>query len=235
MATFLDRYRKGEYVQVWSELFEYGDRVRQEPILSDALAVARETMLRVRTNIERLIPRLVEIGYQFDYPELVYKLPKSEDTERLYELNKLTGPLPLSFQACYEMIGSVFLMGTHPMWKNYFEKDFLHDPLVILPIEWGLQEFHQEYQYWQSGETEPFQFPLAPDNFHKSNISGGEDYSMILPNSSVDAVLCGERHCTTFVNYLRISFQWGGFPGFETCETYPQEAISYLTEGLLPF
>lgn len=66
-ATFLQRYVAGEYEQVWAELVALGDAVREEPLYADALAVARETMRRVRQNIEMLIPRLIAVGYQFGY------------------------------------------------------------------------------------------------------------------------------------------------------------------------
>src|SRR5262245_2042430 len=65
--SYLDRYLAGEYEQVWAELVALDGVVREEPIYSDALAVARETMRRVRWNIETLIPRLIAIGYQFGY------------------------------------------------------------------------------------------------------------------------------------------------------------------------
>lgn len=67
MASFLERYQRGEYEQVWTELLALGEQVRSEPLHEDALAVARETMGRVRQNIEILIPRLEAIGYQFGY------------------------------------------------------------------------------------------------------------------------------------------------------------------------
>jgi hypothetical protein len=38
-----------------------------QPLFADALAVARETMRRVRHNVEALIPRLIAAGYQFGY------------------------------------------------------------------------------------------------------------------------------------------------------------------------
>jgi len=55
MATYLERYLNGEYEQVWSELIALGEQVRQEPIYSDAYAVAEEAMRRVRVNIELLV------------------------------------------------------------------------------------------------------------------------------------------------------------------------------------
>jgi hypothetical protein len=65
--TFLERRLAGEYEQVWAELQALGEAVREEPLYGDALAVARETMRRVRENLEMLIPRLVAVGYQFGY------------------------------------------------------------------------------------------------------------------------------------------------------------------------
>lgn len=66
VPTFHDRYRAGEHQQVWSELVSLGEAVRQEPTYADAVAVARETMRRARTNIETLINRLHALGYRFD-------------------------------------------------------------------------------------------------------------------------------------------------------------------------
>jgi hypothetical protein len=67
MTRFLDRYLRGEYVQVWDELQALGEAVRDEPLYSDARAVAHETMRRVRANLELLVPRLRAAGYDFGY------------------------------------------------------------------------------------------------------------------------------------------------------------------------
>jgi hypothetical protein len=67
MPTYLDRYLAGEYEQVWDELMALGAAVREEPLYSDARAVTRETMRRVRANIETLVPRWEAIGYKFGY------------------------------------------------------------------------------------------------------------------------------------------------------------------------
>jgi hypothetical protein len=64
---YLDGYLHGEQQAVWDELVALGAAVREEPLYSDALAVARETSRRARVNIETLIPRLVKIGYRFGY------------------------------------------------------------------------------------------------------------------------------------------------------------------------
>jgi hypothetical protein len=48
LSNYYDRYQRGERVQVWSDLIALGEAVRQEPVYSDAVAVARETMTRAR-------------------------------------------------------------------------------------------------------------------------------------------------------------------------------------------
>ena len=50
----------------------------------------------------------------------------------------------------------------------------------------------------------------------------------------MDALLENERHSLLFVDYLRLAFQWGGFPGFETASKTPKE-FEFLNDGLLAF
>ena len=66
MRTYYDRYQGGEHEAVWADLLALGNGVHEEPVYSDAVAVARETMSRARTNIETLIVRLDNIGYRFE-------------------------------------------------------------------------------------------------------------------------------------------------------------------------
>jgi hypothetical protein len=104
--------------------------VREEPIYSDGLAVARETMRRARYNIEVLITRLEQTGYQFGYAELpvepefaatqpaVLRLPERNIHQTLARLESSVGPLPLSLYAWYEHIGEVNFVGKAPTaWK----------------------------------------------------------------------------------------------------------------------
>ena len=46
MSYYYDRYQRGEHIEVWSDLIALGEAVRQEPVYSDAVAVASETMTR---------------------------------------------------------------------------------------------------------------------------------------------------------------------------------------------
>src|SRR5438270_5716592 len=49
------------------------------------------------------------------------------------------------------------------------------------------------------------------------------------PNAGVDGVFT-DWHKTTFVNYLRIAFKWGGFPGWERYPSRPEKELAALAE-----
>lgn len=69
--SYLDRYLQGEHEAVWDELLALGAEIYEPKLFESALAVARETMRRVRANIEMLIPRLGQIGFAFGYDHLL--------------------------------------------------------------------------------------------------------------------------------------------------------------------
>ena len=60
-------------------------------------------------------------------------------------------------------------------------------------------------------------------------------YEEALPCKAFDAPLLLERHHTTFINYLRLCFQWGGFPGLEFDNRLSQRKPAFLTKDMLPF
>jgi hypothetical protein len=75
-----------------------------------------------------------------------------------------------------------------------------------------------EYE-WRSEDglvtaESPFLIEFAPDYLHKANISGGSPYGLAVPNAGVDGLVIGDIHQTTFNNYLRVAFEWAGFPGW---------------------
>jgi len=235
MPTFLDRYRSGEHESVWTELLANGNDIRHEPIFSDGLAVAYETMIRARENIERLIPRLHNLGYIFESPlssadpldDVVYAPPRPDVQERIAELERPAGVLPLSLRAWYEVVGTVNFKGTHPDWP-----DALLDPLVVYSVERSLDWYHFMVGEVDAGDR-GFETIIAPDDYHKSHMSGGPPYAIRLPTYAVDALLLYEWHNTTFVNYLRICFRWGGFPGFARCTNRPTRDLTHLSADLL--
>jgi hypothetical protein len=250
MPSFLGRCQQGECEQVWAELVALGDQVRAEPLYSDALAVARETMRRARMNIEMLIPRLRTLGYAFGYGWLdadertfavgqppVFSPPGPDAPRQIAELERLVGPLPVSLHAFYAMVGSLNFVGAAP---QDWHIDAQADPLYVYPIEEALAEYDEwtaARRDWETGDDyDPgrFQLPIAPDYLHKYNISGGMWYHILLLNPAIDVHLEAERHATTFVSYLRICFRWGGFPGLERVACPPTDDLAFLTRDLLP-
>lgn len=240
MTNFLERYRNGEHEQVWGEMLGYGDYIRQEPVFSDALAVARETMSRVRANIEQLHARLHEMGYQFRHPESAFVPAGSDARQHLDELEHLAGTLPLSLRTWYELIDTVDFTGSYPDHPEYFDLAPLPDPLVIDPLQDVLNNCRQWAAYHRQGEplrNRIYCMPIAPDDYHKADIRGGPIYEIVMPTLAADALLLNCWHKTTFVDYLRISLRWGGFAGFEDPNSRPDDitsVITYLTEGLQP-
>jgi hypothetical protein len=236
--NYLERYRNGEYEQVWNDLQALGPAVRQEPHYSLARAVAAETMRRVRRNCECLISRLRALGYTFGtFPDgsrrssTLEPLVPPSDAMRAdcSELEAQAGPLPLSLVAFWQQVGAVDLVGSHPSWPDGL------DPLVVDPPEGALSFLFDE----EASEGEPeggrWFVGLAPDDLHKDNVSGGDPYGLRLPEPSADFRLLYERHGLLFVPYLRLAIlRWGGLPGLEG-RTIAFEPLSVLVADLEPF
>ena len=121
MANYLERYGRGEYEQVWTELLALGERVQEQGLSDQALAVARETMTRARANIELLVPRLHSLGYQFAQPARVFVPPDEDFRGLVAEIERRAGPLPLSLRAWCEVVGEVNFMGAHPKLSSYHQ------------------------------------------------------------------------------------------------------------------
>ena len=135
--------------------------------------------------------------------------------------------MPISLRAWYEQVGGVSLMGSHPVLNPM--GDSSADPLVVDPLKQVLSMIDG---FGMEGEMEIW---LAPDDFHKADISGGEPYSVTIPDAAADVAFKYEWHDTTFVNYLRQSFEWGGFPGWERHKKKaPMALIAQLADGMLP-
>jgi hypothetical protein len=128
----------------------------------------------------------------------------------LDRLEARIGDLPLALRAWFEEVGQASLVGSHPDWRYDYP-----DPLEVrAPTEYILSEYEQ-WEEDRDADGDPFLVDLAPDYLHKADVSGGAPYSMTVPNGGVDGPLLGEPHETTFVDYLRIAFRFGGFPGWD--------------------
>jgi hypothetical protein len=247
---YYERYLAGEHRQVWLELNALGVGVRADQYAADARAVAYTTMSRVASNVVTIIERLREIGYEFkvesgDRDNVIHfgvahwnlwmntgvrerAAPLMPPERRLADMIRLqqdAGAMPISLRTWFEIAGSVTLLGRHPVLSPV--DGTLHTgPLVIAP-------FSQVLHAWDASppeigiEGQPFVAELAP-------CQDGQAYSVKLPAPGMDAALENEPHGRSFVDYLRLALQWGGFPGFERAGSKPKE-VEFLTKGLLPF
>ena len=75
---------------------------------------------------------------------------------------------------------------------------------------------------------------ISPNAHHKADFSDGTPYEMALPDPRADAELLNERHGIFFVDYLRLAFRFGGFPGFDAPEC-PLGIMPLLRRELLEF
>jgi hypothetical protein len=234
--NYLERYKNGEYQQVWEELLALGPKVRQEPHFSQAWAVAEETMRRVQRNCALIVSRLEEEGYTFgvypdgskDYFSFGPLVPPTEQTSADIEvLEEMAGPIPLSLLAFWKIVGSVDLVGMRQGWP------FGRDPLVVeLPA--GAIDWLENIEFDLEG-GEPMEAALAPDDLHKDHTSGGSPYVVRLPDESADFLLRNEYHGLYFVPYLRLAIlDWGGFPGLDT-ENIDFEPLPRLVADLEEF
>lgn len=287
---FYERYLAGDRQNVWKDLIGLKRAVRTDPYAADALAVANETMRRVRENVLILIGRLQEIGYRFSTQQskweeqkrgidftLAINVPVSQEglrsphvqgalemlenakqmlrqrldsiekverdtnvrahvppakdiAKQIRKLQSKLGTLPLSLKVFYEVVGSVDLMGQH---SNLTPPggSVCPDPLVIFSVE----DARANAEQLEGDEEEGGYVVIAPDEIHKAGESGGEPYEIAVPDEGADGELLNERHGLFFVDYLRMAFRHGGFPGYEGYDRDVPREIEQLGKDLLAF
>jgi len=264
MSSYYERYQQGLYHEVYGELLILGERVFEEPIYEDALAVGRAMMRRVRSNLDQLIARLETMGYLFvdgfwdkeNYGSLsseeeakldqrypIFAEPPAETPRLLNELEQRVGTLPITLKCWYEQIGSVNLIGGFPATKHHSELSDILDPLLIYSLG-ELKEYLSSDPSLEGTEDskEKIELPLAPDYALKYGYSGSGPYSMELPCKAFDAPIeVYQSSQITFVNYLRKCIRWGGFFGLAEASSRPgkrrltPDELDFLRKGLLPF
>lgn len=248
--SYLERYERGRCEEVWLELTALGPVIRQEPLYRDAVAVARETMGRVRHNCELLVERLKTLEYRFsceheDKPYLPVQLADATDLAWLDQAERTHGPLPLSARLLYETIASIDFRGDHPTLSTYSDAGWrgsehvpYTDPLCIVFFD----PMDDTVEGVSSEAIPPLgrfaSFFVMPDIVMKAGASGGMPTEMIFPNPAMDAhFIHGDWPGMLLVSYLRLSFTWGGFAGFSYLPEAAAKAkaeLAFLTKDLLP-
>ncbi|MGZ5874863.1 MAG: hypothetical protein ACXWKP_22405 [Bradyrhizobium sp.] len=170
----------------------------------------------------------------------VFSAIETRFVKRITGMEKKGLFLPLSLRAWIEQVGHVCLIGSHPQ-LCFFEGEgfpgIYADPFMMLPDPYELQGWLEEAR--EAKEIPRLQAVVGWTAEAKARLGLANEqldygYEITLPNPAADAPLKGERHGATFVEYLRIVFRWGGFPGWERQEKRPDEQLKFLTDGLLP-
>lgn len=246
-GSLLRRYRAGEFSAVWAEIRDAGDIGGD--FYAEVLEVADATMARVAQNADLISERLAAEGWQALVSEScdLRSYPSGQDVAVIERIEQLTqGKLPASLKAFWRCVGGInwvwdyHLPDPRPSLGVDLPLNQL-DPLCVDParvVSHLLDDWEDENQTPHPELCEPIILDLAPDHYHKANISGGSPYSICLPDRAGDPIFEFEPHRLPFVDYLRLAFDWCGFPGLET---YPldRDITDLLNrlgkKSLLPF
>ncbi len=231
--TFLKRYLEGETKQVYQEIHNLGQEAFTPKYLPDIESVLEETFKRVFFNLEILYNELKAINYLFnEHPKFNFEKPFHKplpNTEQLLnELDSVVRPfgyVPLSLKYFYRIVGGVNFVWDYET-NDHFMWD-MADPVQVCSLDSLAEEVTDQYwkediQYYVDDENFGCAFlNLSADDLHKDNVSGGQQYALkITKQPSVDADFLNEPNDTTFIDYLRIVFDYGGFPGNPESERY---------------
>ena len=172
-------------------------------------------ILIVGQRVAAIARRLPTLGYEFEEPSEVFPGPERDTEAAIARIERDVGTLPLAIKLFWRLVGSVNFIGRHDEWDGCEYPD----PLVIDPPSYAayeLDEFLGDRDERMRCNV-PYVVPVAPDHYHKQNVSGGMYYNVSMPAVADDPPLNDERHRTTFVSYLELAVRWGGFPGLDRC------------------
>jgi hypothetical protein len=113
-------------------------------------------------------------------------------------------------------------------------QDLKDQPDICETVQQAYAKAREKYVADLAAAEKPmsFQMTLGPDDLTKAGISG-DAYYVALPDPGADFTVLGVTGKPTFVEYLRRTFECGGFPGWFDQKERPAE-LAKLSEGLLP-
>ncbi len=251
-------YNTQNGTEFWKFLGEkkYASFSSQQKIEIDK--ILGDLMFKVKENFDLIHKRLESLNYNFFDKNKARIQPTDDLEKRLQLLSKYIdkgGAIPLSLKKFYTIVGGVDFMKEYSCPTSYpvnNEKN-LPDPVVIPYLTDDFLEYIENNfseEAWEKEELEAYIYqkglPLAPDLYHKNNYSGGEPYCIRLSKNGVKIddffpwIEGAKSINLTFIEYIRDSFKWGGFPEIGNhYEEQPTEEkikvnefVNYLKEGL---
>ena len=219
MATIDEILKRRE---IWSSAVANGDSLEQ---------LAKAACEGCRAAVSQLGSQLLDMGY----PHRNFILPgNSRLAGRMAKIEKHTGRrIPAVLREFWTTVGGVSFVNL----KSYKHVEFWDDKDICGAkgfcdgvhvdacdnawMQYAIDEFDSYSEDVTDGQIDAdteFCFTVAPDGYHKDDISGGEPYA--LGNNSDWA--------PTFKN-----FEWTGYKRPETAVADPPDFLSYLRTAIL--
>ncbi len=225
-------WRKSQQTQEWLEAHDQNSH-----LLVASMQLPLKLPEQLLADRQRRLPQAMETARSFHEHLLgiVRPLVPPQWVPRSW-LRKITSPagdLPLSLRAWYSTVGGVNLVGSHP---ELAPPGIECDPLFVAPLK-CVADAVEAWRVDHVGAKvrPPFQMPISPPPGVKAGIDDERpQYVATLPSATLDAVVENEAHGLHFVDYLRLAFEWGGFPGYASIPGKAPALIYRLKERLLP-
>ncbi len=245
MADWLSRYRSGEHEAVWAEMQALGERVRSAEFLADAQAVAGETMGRARRNVETLLARLQSIGYAFAVPPpparpnwaLELRLTRALEYAAASGGEYRKGPWEhpaLAWVNQEEALPARFARSRLPL--AVFRQPSLLPESVASSLSLAHRAWCEVVGSVDFRGSHPYLAPGISGGPGAETSLGAADTSVCATSLVVgsDRMAADSTAGAEFVDGLRRSFRWGGFPGWEHAVERPDRELDYLRKDLEP-
>lgn len=223
--TLYKNYLNGQTEQVYKDISALGQDAFLPINFTDIDKVLIETFQRVAYNLDIIFKELQNINYLFKKtPKYNFEKPLHKplsDTESLIKtLDKAVKPfgfIPLSLKYFFKIVGGVNFVWDYNTNQNFIWN--MADPIQIASLDALIEVVTDKYwkeemqEYIDDEDFGSAFLSTAADNLHKDNVSGGQAYAVqITKEPSIDSRFMNEPHETTFINYLRICFEYCGFP-----------------------
>jgi hypothetical protein len=231
-------WRKSQKMQDWVEAHAESSQLVVASMQQPLMNLPEPARGQMNADRERRLPRAIETARSFHDHLLGIVRPLIPPEWRpesvwLGRIESQTGDLPLSLRAWHSTVGGVNLVGHHPQLSPHGVES---DPLFVAPLKCVVDACGAwQEDYPGANERPSFRMPISPPRSVKAGISAdGAHYVMTLPSATLDAVVENEPHGLCFVEYLRLAFEWGGFPGYADLPGKVPELVGRLKERLLP-
>jgi hypothetical protein len=165
--------------------------------------------------------RLGQLGFRFARPDEVLPGRERDTQTAIDRIESVAGSLPEALKLFWRHVGSVDFSGEHPKWRGC---EYL-DQLVVFPPSVALEDLEEYLADREERDRVgfPYSVPIAPDIFHKADVSGGPPYSIAVPATADDPPLLNAVPSVSFLEHIERALRYAGFPGLANCaqHTWP--------------